>query len=353
MRPKAPGARPPRGFVLAVTLWLLAGIAVVVGLMTWWAREQVQEAIAEREAVEERVATVSTRETLLYLAATRDLTFGGLPVAGLSPAERAMRQLEDLGSMRRDALGDELRLDGRAYHGFGGVRFSLQDEAGLFSVVLPDAVATDRFLSERGVPADAVPRLRDALLDYIDEDDLARLNGAESREYGRDGRPPPPGRRLRLPMELLEVAGWSDLPDELAVTLPGAVTPYYAGAVNLNTVPEALLPQWLPGCPETCRVFARRRDEAPFVSSLDVAARVGTSPRGDPFTDYRFVAADTLRLTFWKGAGMAWRMHVRLTPLADKAAPWSVLAAYPVSRSHDDAPALPVEGDLFAHPPSR
>src|SRR5690606_19534452 len=175
--------RRQQGFILAVTLWLLAGIAVVVGLMTWWAQEQVRGATVGRDRVEDQVAMLSTAQTVIYLAATRDMTIAGIPTTPLADDERSMRLLGEFGGLVRDPVGGEIAADGSVYAGVGGTRFAVQDEAGLFPVVAPSDQQVDAFLAHLGVGRELIPQLRDALLDYMDGDDLRRLNGAESREY--------------------------------------------------------------------------------------------------------------------------------------------------------------------------
>lgn len=321
-----------RGFVLAITLWLLAGITIAVGAMTLWALGQVEQARTDRERLEDEIAVRGTRDTLLYLAATREMTRAGLPVVPMSDSARAVRLLDEMGALVRDPIGGELRLDGSAYIGVAGTTFQLQDESGLFPVVWPRDFDVDRFLLAQGVDREKVPRLRDALLDYIDSDELNRLNGAERRDYERDKRPTPPNRRLRVPHELTRVLGWDRLPPALQETLAERTTPFYSGAVNLNTMPRELLPTWIPGCPETCDALVARRRERPFSSTFELQGRLGIQLPGDDAMDYRYLADETLRLTLWGRTGGAWRFHVRLTPLADKRGPWSILAAYPIPR---------------------
>lgn len=340
--------RCERGFVLATTLWLLAAIAVVVGLMTWWALSEVRAATAERDRVEDAAALMSARETLLYVAATREFTLGGLPVEAMDETRRAVLRLDELGTMNKDPRGGELRMDGTLYALPGDASFSLQDEAGLFSVTLPTPAALDRFLASQGVPAGRIPRLRDGLLDYMDADDLRRLAGAETEDYRRAGRAPPPQRRLLAPSELGTVLGWESLEPDVLSRIERHVTTGYAGAVNLNTMPASLLPTWIAGCPDACDRVVQQRTERPFVSGRDVQLRSTVGLPGDDVTDYRFLASDSFRMTLWGRAGGGWRLHVRLTPLADRSGPWIVLSAYPVSRPTDDALAPLPESALFA-----
>ncbi|TKS52809.1 general secretion pathway protein GspK [Luteimonas yindakuii] len=342
--------RRQQGFILAITLWLLAGIAVVVGLMTWWAQEQVRGATVERDRIEAEAAMLSTTQTVIYLAVTRDMTRAGIPTTALADDERSMRLLDEMGGLMRDPIGGELSVDGSVYLGLGDTRFTIQDESGLFPLVFPSDQRLDALLFSQGVQRELIPRLRDTLLDYIDADDLRRLNGAESREYRQARQPEPLNRRLLLPVELDRVLGWDELPEAVRRRLPDLVTTYYGGAVNLNTSPPELLPIHLGGCPETCQLLAEQRTRRPFANSVEVLSAVGTRLEGDPAVDYRYMPAQELRLTVWGGTGAALRMHVRLSPLADQSAPWAVLAAYPVPRPASDDPARTPEGALFSDP---
>ena len=342
----------PRGFALALTLWILAAIAVVVGLVTLWALQSVRDAGADRARIEDMVAMHGTRDTLLYLGATRALTRAGLPVTVLSDDARARRLLDDFGALDTTPRGGEIRMDGRPYLGDGNARFAIQDEAGLFSLVLPAAAGLDRVLAATGVPQREVPAYRDALLDYTDADSLKRLAGAEAREYEFAHLPPPPDRQLLLPSEAVHVLGWDSPPSQLRTLLSESTT-FESGTIGINTMPAALLPFWLPGCPETCRAFIERRDRAPFMSARDAELALGISLPGDAVTDYRTLPSETWRLTLWGRSGAAERIHVRFTPLADATAPWSILAAYPVSRPDENATAQPTGSALFPDPDPR
>ena len=345
-RHAAVGLRRARGFVLAVTLWLLAGIAVVVGVMTLWSIDRVRDANANRTGVEDRVAMASTRDTLIYIAATRELTVAGLPLKPIDPADRAKRQLDEFGALRHDPVGGELHLDGTPYAGLDGTAFAIQDEAGLFSLTWPNPFQLDMFLVAQGAERDQAPRLRDALLDYIDADDLARLNGAESRDYRVGKREPPPNRRFLLPIEALRAYEWWRLPAEMQRRIPELTTTFESGAINLNTAPAALLPTWISGCPANCEALIARRARAPYRSSYELQTELGIRLPGDDLTDYRFMASESMRFTLWGRSGEAWRIHVRLTPLADQRAPWAVLAAYPTQRPTPQA-LQPIEDPLF------
>lgn len=347
------GARRRRrqhGFVLALTLWILAAIAVVVGLATLWALDAVRNANAERTRTEDLVDMRGTRDTLLYMGATHAVTLAGLPVQPRSAEELARSRLGEFGALDIEPRGGEIRLDGSAYAGGGGVRFAAQDEAGLLTLAAPQASTIDAMLRAGGAREDDVPRLRDALLDYIDADDLTHVAGAERRDYERAHLPPPPNRQLLLPGEAVNVLGWSALPAPLRARLADDATTFEASAINLNTAPASLLPLWITGCPTICNQLVERRRRQPFRSGREVELALGVRLPGDAMTDYRFLASKAWRLTLWGRSGAARRIHVRFTPLADAAAPWSVLAEYPVARPSDDAAAPQTGSDLFANP---
>jgi type II secretory pathway component PulK len=340
------------GFVLAVTLWLLAAMAIAVALMTLWANDQVRAAATERDRVDDEASMLTARETLLYIASTRESTRGGLSPQGLGDAERAVRKLDEFGGFRNDPRGDEIRLDGRTYLARGDVYFALQDEAGLFPLVLPSAGALDRFLAIAGGAEGQVPALRDAYLDYVDGDDLEHLEGMEAKGYARAGLAGPANRYLLAPPEVWSVAGWGALPVGAREFISSTISPYYSGPINMNAVPARLLPLWLKGCSAACDTLVQQRDRAVFTDSVDLEARVGVQLPGDDATDYRYAPSDTFSITLWGRSGSGRRMHVRLTPLADKTGPWLVLSAYPVSRPSDDAPAQAPQSNLLADTPS-
>src|SRR5690606_18800738 len=242
----------------------------------------------------DQVAMLSTAQTVIYLAATRDMTIAGIPTTPLADDERSMRLLGEFGGLVRDPVGGEIAADGSVYAGVGGTRFAVQDEAGLFPVVAPSDQQVDAFLPHLGVRRELIPQLRDALLDYMDGDDLRRLNGAESREYRQARMAEPLNRRLLLPVEIDRVLGWNELPEALRRRLPDLLTTYYSGAVNLNTIPPELLPTLLGGCPETCQLLLERRARQPFANSIEVQSLVGARLSGDYAVDYRYLPDESL-----------------------------------------------------------
>lgn len=340
-----------RGIVLVMVLWLLAAMAVVVGLVVLWSRERVADAQALRTALDARLEAVSTRDTLLVVAATVPMTRAGQPLVALNPSELAERRLDDFGGFDKSPRGGELRLDDSVYAGLGAVRVAVQDEAGLVGVGFPVNAPVLPLLEAAGVERERRGPLFAALQDFIDADALRRLAGAEAPAYERRGLPPPPGRPLAAPGELWRVLGWSDLPRASRERIADWSTVAYSGALNINTAPRTLLETIAIGCGRACRARLDQRAERPFMDARQFEVETGARLPGDRDVDFRTAPSELFRLTLWGASGSAWRIHVRLTPLADQAAPWSVDAAYRVPRPvSDDAPRT-IQSPLFAPPP--
>lgn len=184
---------PQAGFVLVATLVAIAVIALGAAYFAGQvdslrnnARQMQSWAEAEREAF-------SVRETLMFAAAAGLRDEGGLNYAN-----------------------SVLATDGRPYRISETLKIFVQDERGLIGINTLDERLLARFLTSIGVPADQQPRLIDTLLDYMDPDDLRRLNGAEAAEYRRANLPPPTNDFLRTREQLRDLVAWRDLVGKLA-----------------------------------------------------------------------------------------------------------------------------------------
>lgn len=333
--------------MLVLTLWLIAGIAALAGVIAAWSLMQVQQAADMREEVDDLQALVGSRDTLIYMVLTNGVTRGGIPVSRESPEMFAMRRLDPMAGMGRPPSGNEMQVDGAWYEGLDEVVLQVQDEAGLISLNMPSERMLNGLLTLLEVPSGQFSALRDHLLDYTDSDSLRRLNGAEAPEYLRMGLQPPPNRRLLVSRELERIPPWAELPADARHRLVELTRPRGSHAINLNSTPEALLPLFMGGCPDSCERFVALRQQSPFRSGPEVEARVGVRLAGDSMFDYRFAPSEFLRLTLQARHGSAWRVHVHLTPLADQRAPWSMVAAYPMTRLEIDEPIRSTGSPLF------
>ena len=137
-----------------------------------------------------------------------------------------------------------------------------------------------RYLEHKGIDLNERNHMVDCLLDWVDPDDLERLNGAEASNDYR-----PPNRLLNRVDELKQIKGWEDFTsrpgwdDDLTLTSSGAVDLGWASRDVLLALPgmsEGLVDRFLQ--------FRRgpdgvdgTTDDAPFGSLEDVRAALGFS----------------------------------------------------------------------------
>lgn len=104
--------------------------------------------------------------------------------------------------------------DGRSYRvelGETTVEVALTDESGKIDLNAADEVVLKSLFTQTGgLPEEEAAALADAILDWRDEDDLVRANGAERDDYRRAGFPYRPSNRAFATVEeLLQVVGMS------------------------------------------------------------------------------------------------------------------------------------------------
>jgi general secretion pathway protein K len=144
-----------------------------------------------------------------------------------------------------------------------------------------------QFLSE-GLRIDFAwaDRVTQAVLDWRDEDDLPRLNGAERDEYVAAGAAVlPPNRPFTSVDELRHVLGVT--PELFAAARP-YLTVTGSGRINLNAAPEPVLIAVPTFTPAAAAELLRRRDAGQFPRSMnELRALLGPAygaPTGNELT---------------------------------------------------------------------
>jgi hypothetical protein len=136
--------------------------------------------------------------------------------------------------------GVELRLDGRLYLYGDGVWIGVQDEAGLIDLNATSEGAVNALLANAGVAPGRARRLAAALGDFVDQDNLVRIGGAERGGYP-DGEIVVNGS-LPTRWSAIDVLGWRGLEQGVSAQVLGVMTAGDGeGSVNLNTAPRAVL----------------------------------------------------------------------------------------------------------------
>ncbi len=314
-----------QGFILVLVLAMLVVLSLLAGSIASVTTRLRDQAQFRQTRLRDSIDIASTRATLLYLLNTQRMTIGGLTVdRNVSFGENGVRQIEsneDL--MSTLPVGNEIALDGRVYQGLHAVRFSMQDEQGLFGVNWSPPQALSRLLSEARVPTRMPSEtLINRLMDYQDPDDLYRLNSLEADGYRAAGMLPPSNRKLATPMELMRVSGWADAlafltPAELSDTVSLEDT----SMININTAPARVL-MTVEGLNAELvgRIIARRKVQ-PFLTGRALFDFLGVQSAAEDGVAVYPAGSGTLKLWSANG-GQVGLLHWSLSILEDGQPPW-------------------------------
>lgn len=311
---------PQRGYILALNIAILALLMVGATYIGQRMSLAMRLAQAEKQHVADEAALEEARARVLYLLATVPRGSAGL---GSSP--------------------DAVKLDGRYYRVGEGLLVALQDARGLLGINAlgrSDAgrAPIERLLATYGLDAAATARLTDALLDYLDADNLTRINGAEAENYRAGGLEwAPRNADLLTPTEVARVFGWADQPElwgEDPITDHLHVQP--ERAFNAATTGWRALAAQSAAPPEIARDMADARRQGD----------IGNVPMPAGGTDFGIFGitggtgthpGETLIVTLRPAKGnWGWRMAVRNEPQGIRS-PWRISYAYRVGLAALDA----------------
>jgi general secretion pathway protein K len=305
-----------QGFVLVATLFAVALIGI--GAAYFASRVDVlrNSAVETQRWAETEREAFSIRETLLHAAAIYPRDVGGLLVI---PTQTG-------------AASNYFATDGRAYRVSPSISVRVLDERGLLAINTLDDRILIKLFNQLGIPADQHARMLDGLRDYIDDDDLKHLNGAERDDYIAANRAPPPNDFLRSREQLADVMGWErvflalDRAETLATqaqtleqdsaVMPGVRERFLAlfstsrhGGVNVNSAPAAVL-SLMPGLnPLRVSALLDQRRIKPF-NNLAELAPFANGPLDEEVIG--LVGANAWRVTIAK-AGLPFLLECQLT----------------------------------------
>lgn len=343
-----------RGFVLLAVLAALVVMALLAAAIATSAERAIADQRAAEQALDATLAAHSTEATVLYLLATQRVTFGGVTVD-----DQVVRTEDEIVSNEMGAslspIGNEIRVDGRAYRGVGPARFALQDDRGRMSPAWVDPALRARLIAQLGGDARQSEDYLAKLLDYQDSDDLTRLNGAEAEEYEDAGLPPPANRPLANPLELRRVLGWRELlADRDDAEVAALFTLGRAPAINVNTATVPVLQALFNVDTATAERLVALREATPFFSSFDVWRSLGLVVGEEG--GFMVFPGTSGTLSVWApGTGTQRLRHFSLTPLDDGGAPWrseyELRLPAPLPDPRLDALAEPT-APIFSDPPA-
>ncbi len=206
--------RPNAGFALVIVLWVLAGLTVVAVAVASSLRTSAESVKLLRDRVRAEAAFLSTSSRLRLILAT------------------AGADQNAYNSARGVVLADNrpLFVDGAEEW------VHVQDLRGVLHLNRPNENRLAGLLQACGVSQSTIPRLVDSLQDYLDSDNLKRLNGAEAFDYAGTDLPAPRNAALLSRDELWRIKNWPEIkPTWLAAQCSAEVSVWGDGQFNRNT----------------------------------------------------------------------------------------------------------------------
>ena len=315
--------RSSSGFILPLTLWIVAIMGLVVATMNMWVQTAVANARSLREKTDAQLATADIRNELLYALAIRPKSARGLEVGtGLPVIDRT----DFMAALSTNIVSSRaIAFDHQPYvvESNRDYVIAIQDGRGLFQMNFNNQVSLRRFLGAMNLPEAERNRLTDTLLDYTDEDSYTRLAGAEALDYQRAGLPAPPNEPLLTPYEAKRILGWTEgkILWEADMQSPLLTTCEIAG-FNPNTAPVPVLMAQMPrlSADAIARLIEARKTKT-FANQAQLTQAAGELVYDEAFF-YSFVPSECIIVDVLNTkSGEHSRFSLTLRPLG-KGQPW-------------------------------
>lgn len=317
----APRPTASAGFILPMTLWLVAILALIAVFIESWLGDDLDLGYGLRARVEAARQAEEAQATALYWLTTRYMSHRGLEI--VSATDLAAAQGRDVFSAAVEGAS-YIALDDRPYR-YRDSRIRLQDGRGLLDINHASPPLLRASLRALGAPAEVAEGMIARLRDYIDPTPFKSLNGAKARDYAAAARAAPRGAPLVTPWELSRVLDW----DRLDSAGFGA-SPIYrdvgtvpVAGLNLNTAPPSILAA-LPGVDSAAVAgIIEARRKRPFDNLAQVEI-VSGAPMPAALQQFLFLPADVVRIGIaGPEDGVEQITTVRLTPEAPDR-PWQI-----------------------------
>lgn len=313
------------GFILPLTLWMIAIIGLLATTINAWVATAVANAGALARRTELELAQSNIRNELVYMLGTRPISYRGLEIGPQSTVDNA-NDYNTIMAGPSDS-GRYLRFDGRPYSAESDpdTVVMVQDGTGLLNLNIIISPNLRRALTTFDIPEPQINRLIDTLLDYIDDDQLTRLAGAEKTEYARLGKASPTNGLLVTPLEAQRVMGWDQLSAlwEADLGTP-LLTTCQAAGFNPNTAPPVALIASVRGLTQDKADKAlAAREVRPFRNVREFGAAADLLITDEPFF-YSFIPGRCVIVDMIdKRSGQHARFSLTLDPLS-QTRPWRV-----------------------------
>lgn len=307
-----------RGYVLLMVLAALAVMAYVAQRFAQRNDDLRRNALDFSQYADARASVASALSATLYWNATRPLMPAG-----------------------RGGPDAQLRHDGRRYVLPDGGLVMVQDFRGLIAINGGNRQVLTSLLVQDGEPVQRAQAMIDVLDDYIDTDQLKRLNGAERPEYQALGLSGPRNDWLLSVRELEAMPLWRDDPARLE-RLSRRFSVDIGHLLNPATAPEAVLKAMLPTAnPAQIELVKNLRRTDLLTDSRSAQRLTGLAFDDD---SYIFAPGNDSRVALWApGLPRALEYNVRLVPAGERG-PWVITEQHSATRltfTDEATPALP------------
>ena len=346
--------RRDRGFILPVTLWIVAAIGLVIVAINQWLSQTVENARIFRERADAHLAFVSIRDELIFAMATRPMTYRGMETGRLIDR---VDQKDANALMAADYKTDRfLRLDGSPYIIESNPDYVIRiyDGRGMINVNGLSQPYLRRLLGLFELPEEVRNSLVDNLEDYIDRDDLTRISGAETKDYERLELDPPANSWLASPHEAQYILGWDRIKDLWRRDLDAPLlTTCRVSGFNPNTASREALIASLPGLvEENLADLLERRKERPFRNTRELSVASGTVLREEPFF-FTFAPAPCVIVDLiHQTDGNRIRFSLTIDTVNTKTKPWQLDYVSHIPPKTPSDPGEPFSEEVFPAPDS-
>lgn len=342
-----------KGFALPLVLWIVAILGVVVAGIATWVQQATSNAIVLSQRSEAQLAIADIRNELVFLIASRPFSVSGLEIGDNlempDPSEIDAIMANQYSSNRTIAF------DARAYRSetHPNILVRIQDGRGLFNLNDLSPGRIDTLLRLFDVEESTRNRLIDTLRDYIDEDDLSRISGAEARDYTRAGRMPPPNQAMVSPYQAKNIFGWADISQlwlaDLASPILGTCQ---STGFNPNTAPDLALRANLSRltADNVRDLIAKRRLRA-LRNQREMSAAAGITLFEEPFF-YSFIPGPCSVIEFEDTiSGDRFRYSITFNQ-SSQTQPWRHDYELRIPRRQSQPPDATIEAEIFPSPES-
>ncbi|MFA4916753.1 MAG: hypothetical protein WC560_08800 [Syntrophales bacterium] len=240
-----------------ILMILIASVIITVGIgFNWLVREHIKASDGLKTKAEAILKARSAYDTIIYLVLNGQLTRKEITVSGCE-------NIADLKALPLN--GEEVLLTDDIY-----VR--LQDSNGMLSLASLNVTVMER-LFRKIWGMDNVSGQIDSLRDWIDADDLSRINGAEAFYYRGEGLPyTPRNYPLQYMDELKFIKGFDT---ELYDKIQPYLTMLPNTGFNPNTASDEVLMAYLDINEESLKILKDYMLKKAIASNIELFALTG------------------------------------------------------------------------------